>query len=69
MSEEAIQREYYCNFEAYKYKKIVETNILTKQINICFNEKRICKVPYQNNYQVDTYWDIGLLDYTAILFV
>ena len=32
-------------------------------------DKRITKVPYRSGYQVETYWDIGVGDFTAIWFV
>lgn len=63
MSEEMIQQEYYCDFTAnaqgFYYLKYMEDAI---------NEKRIGRLPYEPNIAVDTWWDIGVSDSTAIWF-
>lgn len=41
----------------------------TKQLNQARIEGRISRVPYDPRYSVDTYWDIGVGDSTAIGFV
>lgn len=63
MSEEMIQQEYYCDFTAnsqgFYYLKYIEE---ARKYN------RITKVPYEPNIPVDTWWDIGYSDSTAIWF-
>lgn len=63
MSENMIQQEYYCSFEA-----AVEYAVFGQQIFKARNEKRIGKFPADNRYPVSTYWDIGR-DGTAIWFI
>ena len=63
MSEEMIQQEYYCDFTAnaqgFYYLKYMEEAI---------NANRIGRIPYEPNIAVDTWWDIGVSDSTAIWF-
>lgn len=63
MSEEMIQQEYYCDFTAnaqgFYYLQYIEEAI---------ESKRIGQVPYEPNIAVDTWWDIGYTDSTAIWF-
>lgn len=63
MSEEMIQQEYYCDFTAnaqgFYYLKYMEQAL---------DEGRITHVPYEANVAVDTWWDIGVSDSTAIWF-
>ena len=63
MSEEMIQQEYYCSFEG-----IMEGAIFGKQMDEAEKDGRICAVPYDPAYSVDTWWDIGTGDPTAIWF-
>lgn len=62
-SEEMIQQEYYCDFTAnsqgFYYLKYMEE---AEQAG------RICHVPYDPGIKVDTWWDIGVSDSTAIWF-
>lgn len=62
-SEEMIQQEYYCDFTAnsqgYYYLTYMEQAL---------KEDRIGHVPYEANIPVDTWWDIGVADSTAIWF-
>ena len=69
LSEEAVQREYYCNFEANKHKKVGDGYIFSKALTKAEDEQRITKVDHDARYVVETYWDIGLRDYTCIWFV
>lgn len=63
MSEDMIQQEYYCNFsqgvEGAYYAKYVEQASL---------DGRLGNVPYDPYAMVDTYWDLGVSDSTAIIF-
>ena len=69
MTEEEIQREYYCNFEAYKYKRGELAGTFCKELREAEAEGRIGYVPYDPAYKVNTYWDVGVTDFTAIWFV
>lgn len=63
MSEEMVQQEFYCSFTAnaqgFYYLKYIED---------ADKEQRIGNVPYNPNYPVDLWWDIGFSDSTAIWF-
>lgn len=63
MSENLIQQEYFCSFDA-----AVEHAVFGEQVFKCREEGRVTRVPYQQGIPVDTYWDIGR-DGTAIWFV
>jgi phage terminase large subunit len=63
MSEEMIQQEYYCSFEAPivgAYYGQLMTKLET--------EKRITQVPWEARIPVHTVWDLGVGDSTAIWF-
>jgi len=63
LSEEVIDQEYYCSFtansEGFYYLKYMEE---------AEKEGRICSVPHFPEVKVDTWWDIGFTDSTAIWF-
>lgn len=63
MSDELIQQEYYVSFE-----RGVEGAYYGKLIDKMRQEKRICSVPYEQSSNVNTAWDIGYGDSTAIIF-
>lgn len=63
MSEELIQQEYYCSFD-----RGVDGSYYGKLIEEARAEKRICKVGYDPAGVVNTAWDIGYGDSTAIVF-
>lgn len=62
-TEEMIQQEYYCDFTAnsqgFYYLKLLEEAL---------EQKRITSVPHYPEAIVDTWWDIGVSDSTAIWF-
>ncbi len=63
MSEELIQQEFYCSFEG------VQTGaVFGKAMQEADTDGRICGVPWQPEFPVDTWWDIGTGDPTAIWF-
>jgi len=64
MSEAFIQQEFYCSFNAPN-----EGTYYGKLIEEAENDGRIGNVPYQRNIAVDTWWDLGIGDSTAIWFV
>jgi len=63
MPEEMIQQEYYnnpnANTIAYYY---------LEQLTLAEKEGRLVELPYINSIPVDTWWDIGISDATAIWF-
>jgi len=63
MSENLIQQEYYCNFT-----QGIEGAFYAKLFNQAENEGRVENVPYDPYCLVDTYWDLGVSDSTAIIF-
>jgi hypothetical protein len=64
MDEDMIQQEYYCSFSGAMtgsyYGKLMED---------ARKEGRIRQIPIDPTIPVDTYWDLGMDDYTAIWFV
>jgi phage terminase large subunit len=63
MSEELIQQEFYCSFEG-----VQQGAVFGRQIQEAERDGRICSVPWQPEFPVDTWWDIGTGDPTAIWF-
>lgn len=63
MSEELIHQEFYCSFEG-----VMSGSVFGHAMNEAEREGRICGVPYQPEFPVDTWWDIGTGDPTAIWF-
>jgi len=64
MRDNLIEQEFYVSFEA-----AVENAVFGDQVYAARREKRICRVPWEARVPVDTYWDIGWDDPTAIWFV
>lgn len=64
MDEAAFQREYECSFDA-----AIEGAYYASEMNKADADKRICRVPYEPTVKVDTWWDLGIDDATAIWFV
>jgi phage terminase large subunit len=63
VSEEMIQQEYYVSFEG-----VMEGSYYGKQIEKARTDKRIGRIPYEEGVGVETWWDIGVGDSTAIWF-
>lgn len=63
MSEEKIQQEYYCSFDAG-----VEGAIYARLLQSADREGRVGFVPYDPNFLVYTAWDIGIGDATSIIW-
>ncbi len=63
MSEDMIQQEYFCSFEG-----VMQGSIFGKQMDQAEQEGRICAVPWQPEFPVSTWWDVGTSDATAIWF-
>lgn len=63
VSEEMIQQEYYVSFEG-----VQEGSYYGKQLAQAREEGRIARIPYDPSIGVETWWDIGVGDSTAIWF-
>lgn len=63
LSEDMIQQEYYCSFD-----RGVEGSYYSKYLQQMRLAERICEVPYDPGLPVVTAWDIGVGDYTSIIF-
>jgi phage terminase large subunit len=63
MPEELIQQEFYCSFEA----PLVGA-YYGHELKLAFDQNRIGKVPYDPALPVNTFWDLGMRDDTAIWF-
>lgn len=63
MAEELIQQEYFCSFEG-----AMQGSYYGDLIARAYREERICKLPYNPEFPVQTAWDIGVKDFTAIWF-
>lgn len=64
MSEEKIASEYECSYDAS-----VDGAFYGKAMTDMQNDNRIGKFPHMPGIKVDTYWDIGVDDPTAVWFV
>lgn len=64
MDEAAYQREYECSFDA-----AIEGAYYAAEMVKAEQDKRICRVPVEPTVKVDTWWDLGIDDATAIWFV
>ena len=63
LTEEQVQQELECSFTA-----AILGSYYGHIINKMYDDQRITKVPYDPRYPVDTFWDIGVGDKTAIWF-
>lgn len=64
MAEEMIRQEFYCSFEA----AIVGAYYGKEMLN-ADTSGRICNLPHDPSVPVETWWDLGVGDTTAIWFV
>lgn len=64
MPEELIQQEYFCNFDIGNVGTIFD-----KEMSKVEADGRITSIPYDPNYPVETAWDLGVRDATAIWFI
>lgn len=63
MTEEQFQQEFECSFTA-----AVSGAYFGKLISKAEKEKRICEVPVDEHVGIETWWDLGIGDSTAIWF-
>jgi len=64
VDEEFIQQEYFCSFSGVQVG-----SYYGRQMQAAEQEGRVCDLPILPNVPVSTYWDIGIRDSTAIVFV
>jgi len=64
MPEEMVQQEFFCSFESPFVGAYYGSQMLRAEKDL-----RITIVPYEPKLLVDTYWDLGVRDATAIWFV
>jgi len=63
MSEELVQQEFYCSFEGVQFG-----SYFGKQLKQAEDDGRVGRVAYEPNIGVETWWDLGIGDSTAIWF-
>ena len=63
MTNDQYAQEYECSWVAN-----VPGTIFGKELEACMEDGRITKVPYDPTVKVDTFWDLGVGDSTAIWF-
>jgi len=63
MTEDQYNQEFECSWVAN-----VPGSIYGKELQAADDKERITSVPHQPQHRVDTHWDIGMHDYTAIWF-
>lgn len=64
MPEELIRQEYYCSFDVGNVG-----TIFAREMEKANFDGRVTAVPYDPNYLVETAWDLGVRDATAIWFI
>jgi hypothetical protein len=64
MPEELIQQEFYCSFDAPMVGAYYGHHMMQAE-----KQGRIARVPWEPKLPVDTYWDLGMGDSTAIWFI
>lgn len=61
MSEDMIQQEYYCSFDA-----AIPGAYFGKEVREAYEDDRVCRVPIEKSLPVYTFWDLGISDDMAI---
>lgn len=64
MSEEMIRQEFYCSFEAPLFGAYYADQMMQAE-----KDGRIGSVPHETHAEVETWWDLGIGDSTAIWFI
>ena len=64
MTEDQFAQEFECSWVAN-----VPGSVYGRELQEADDAGRICSVPHVKEHKVDTYWDLGMHDYTAIWFV
>lgn len=63
MTEDQYNQEFECSWVAN-----VPGSVYGKELQTADDKGRITSVPYDPRYRVDTFWDLGVHDYTSIFF-
>jgi phage terminase large subunit len=63
MSPEMIQQEYYCSFHA-----AIPGAYFAREMTKAEDDGRFCSIPWEPKLDVQTAWDLGVDDATAIIF-
>jgi len=63
MADEMVQQEYYCSFVGS-----ILGAYFAKQMQKAEDDGRICSIPYDERFPVDTDWDLGMDDSMTIWF-
>ena len=61
MSEDMIQQEYYCSFDA-----AVPGCYFAKEMQAAYADNRVTRIPIESSLPVYTFWDLGISDDMAI---
>jgi len=64
MTEDQYNQEFECSWVAN-----VPGSVYGKELQQADDAGRITSVPYLRDHRVDTYWDLGMHDYTSVWFV
>ena len=64
MPDEVYEAEFECSFDSAALGSIYAKGLAKAE-----EEKRITKIPYETGIKVNTFWDLGMADKTAIWFV
>lgn len=64
-----IDYEKYLNIWEGEIKQLAEGAIFGKQITEVKRKNRLLYIPIQKNIPIDTFWDLGKSDYTAVWFL
>lgn len=62
MEEDLIAQEYYCSFAGAR-----QGSIYGEQMRIARQQARVCKLGFDRRFPVNTFWDLGHSDSTAII--
>lgn len=65
----SVSEEDYKHIWEGEVKKAKEGAYYAKQLAELREQGKITHIPYNPNFPVDTYWDIGMSDYTSIWFI
>lgn len=63
MDEDLIQQEFFCSFDA-----AIQGAYYSRQLKEAQEQGRIGSIPWESELPVDTWWDLGIGDSTAIWF-
>lgn len=68
-ADRARDYDHYLNVWEGHCLQMLEGVVYARELRRAQEEGRICTVPYDQNFPVDTFWDLGRTNFTAIWFV